>query len=176
MAVFCHDPDAWRRGYSLGTLDKMQQRDPNGDRGATKRSNTPGSQSVFRSLGHAWLTLAVAEKIDDSPHDLVGIRRFDEGGIIIQRTPHVVNSFSWGAKTMAMCVPLRLDRIVSPVQRAGVGRIVLQGSSQCGRLHHEIRGRTMPSPFRPTWWSRTETKSSGRVACFVRCQRGHDMA
>jgi len=60
----------------------------------------------------------------------VGVRRLDSAQVIVRRTATAVHTFSWGAKVMALCAPLREDRIVSPDQRSGVGQIILQGSRE----------------------------------------------
>jgi hypothetical protein len=60
---------------------------------------------------------------------LRGVLRLDAGRIILNRTPTSVHSVSWGARGMAQCVPLRLDRMVSPDQRNGIGSIRLAGGS-----------------------------------------------
>jgi hypothetical protein len=132
MAVFAHDPDAWQlANNSLVTLEKMQKRNPSGDIQRDDEFEFPSSRvSLFRSLGLAWLALNSVQQIEDSPQPRLGILRLDSGKVILHRTPHVINSLSWGTKPMAMCVPLRLDRIVSPDQRSGIGRIWIEGSEE----------------------------------------------
>jgi hypothetical protein len=132
MSVFAHDPDAWQlANNSMVTLEKMQNRNASGDIQRDDEFEFASSRvSLFRSLAHAWLALDMAEAIDDTPRQQLGVLRLDAGKVILHRTPHVVNSFSWGTKSMAMCVPLRLDRIVSPDQRSGIGRISIEGSDK----------------------------------------------
>jgi hypothetical protein len=130
MAVLAGDPDAWSlANRSLATLEKMQARHPSGAVIGDGETRFPSAQTgLFMSLGQSWLVLAVADQIHDAPKSKTGILRLDAGKILLHRTPRVVNSVSWGAKIMAMCVPLRLDRIISPDQRSGIGHIRLAGS------------------------------------------------
>jgi hypothetical protein len=130
MSVFTNDPDAWQLAKnSLVTLEKMQNRNGSGDIQRDDEFEFPSSRvSLFRSLAHTWLALELAQEIDDAPRERIGVLRLDAGKVVLHRTPHAVNSFSWGSKSMAMCVPLRLDRIVSPDQRSGIGRIWIEGS------------------------------------------------
>jgi len=131
MAVFARDPQAWWLAFrSLDTLEKMQAR---GNSGAVYQ---PG-ESFFAStqtdlvyyLSLAWLTLQWADDLAASPMQRNGARRLDSGKIILNRTPSAVHTFSWGAKVMAQCVPYRLDRIVSPHPRSGIGHIRLKGQT-----------------------------------------------
>jgi len=63
--------------------------------------------------------------------------------VILRRTPDAIQTVSWGAKIMAQCVPCRLDRVVSPHERNGVGHVRLaQGREALPvRLQNaEVRG------------------------------------
>ena len=46
----------------------------------------------------------------------------------MNRTPTAVHTLSWGAVVMAQCVANRLDRVVSPDQRNGIGHIRVESS------------------------------------------------
>jgi len=65
----------------------------------------------------------MADRIEQTPHDRVGVRRLDSGKIILRRTGSAIHTFTWGAKVMAQCVPYRLDRMVSPDQLNGIGHV-----------------------------------------------------
>lgn len=131
MAVWAHDPDAWqwvRR--TVDTLEKMQARSTNGAVFHPAEYFFASTQSdLFRSLANAWLSLQLAGKITDAPRERFGVRRWDSAKVILHRTPQAVHTVSWGAKIMAQCVPRRLDRLVSPDVRNGVGQVRLAGGS-----------------------------------------------
>jgi hypothetical protein len=76
-------------------------------------------------MAQTWLALQTAKQIVDRPQPLLGVKRLDSGKIILHRTPNAVHTFSWGPVVMAQCVPWRLDRVVSPHQRNGIGQIQL---------------------------------------------------
>ncbi|GAB6186872.1 hypothetical protein [Thermopirellula anaerolimosa] len=130
MAVFGHDPEAWplaRR--SLEVIRRMQARNPSGAVYQPQEFFFASTQTdLLRSLAHAWLVLRYASDTKGEYHDRLGIRRLDSGQIILNRTPNAVHTLSWGAVVMAQCVANRLDRIVSPDQRNGIGHIRLEGS------------------------------------------------
>lgn len=131
MAVFGRDREAWplaRR--SLEVLLRMQKRNPSG---AVYQPQefffASGQTDLLRSLAHAWLMLHYASNAHGEWHERLGVRRLDSGRIILHRTPNAVHTLSWGGVVMAQCVANRLDRIVSPDQRNGIGHIRLEGSS-----------------------------------------------
>ena len=129
MAVFARDPDAWTLALrSLAALEKMQARSKDGAIFDPSEYFFASTQhDMFRSLGLSWLLLQAAEAVPDHFHERLGVRRLDFGKIILHRTPRAVHTFSWGARCMAQCVPYRLDRIVSPDQRSGIGHVRLKG-------------------------------------------------
>lgn len=129
MAVFGQDPDAWTLALrSLAALEKMQARSAQGAIFDPSEYFFASTQhDMFRSLGLSWLLLQSAETVPDRFQQRLGVRRLDAGKIILNRTPGVVHTFSWGARCMAQCVPYRLDRIVSPDQRSGIGHVRLKG-------------------------------------------------
>ena len=129
MAVYAGDSDAWSlANRSLDTLEKMQRRHPSGRiYGPDESFFASAPTDLFRYLGRSWLILETADTIPDSPRPLLGVRHLDSAMVVLRRTPNDIHSLSWGAKIMAMCVPLRLDRIVSPHQASGVGHIRVEG-------------------------------------------------
>ncbi len=129
MAVWAHDPDAWAwvlRG--LEVLENMQARSTEGavfHPGEYFFAST--QHDLFRSLANAWLSMQLAGEIRDAPRDRVGVRRWDSAKVILRRAPGAIHTVSWGAKIMAQCVPCRLDRVVSPHERNGIGHVLLAG-------------------------------------------------
>lgn len=132
MAVFGRDPDAWAAMLgSLATLEKMQARSPSGaifHPGEYFFAST--QHDMIRALANAWLSLQLAQEIPDHAQRRLGVRRWDSARIVLRRTPDAIHTVSWGAKIMAQCVPHRLDRLVSPHDRNGVGTIQLAGEKK----------------------------------------------
>ena len=137
MAVFARDGDAWElANRSLDTLEKMQRRHASGAIYAPGESFFASTQSDrLVSLAGAWLTLKCADRIPRAFHEPLGVRRLDCGKIILHRTPAAIHTFSWGAAVMAQCVPLQLDRIVSPDSRNGIGHVTLKGAAKPLPVH-----------------------------------------
>jgi hypothetical protein len=129
MAVWAHDPDAWTFVFrTLDTLEKMQARPLDGAVFHPAEYFFASTQSdLFRALANAWLSLQLAEEISAAPRERVGVRRWDSAKVILRRTPDAIHTVSWGAKIMAQCVPRRLDRLVSPHERNGIGHVRLAG-------------------------------------------------
>ena len=132
MAIYGRDPHAWSWFVrTLVTVEKMQARNPDGAVYTKGEYFFPSTQhDRIYSLGRTWLWLHFADDLVDKPVDLRGVLRLEAGRIILNRTATSVHSVSWGARCMAQCVPLRLDRMVSPDQRNGIGSIRLAGSSK----------------------------------------------
>lgn len=129
MAVWAQDPDAWESVQrTLDTLEKMQARSPEGAVFHSAEYFFPSTQTdLFRSLANAWLSLQLAGQINDAPRERSGVRRWDSARVILHRTPEAIHTVSWGAKIMAQCVPRRLDRLVSPDARNGLGQVRIAG-------------------------------------------------
>lgn len=129
MAVWARDPDAWtwtRR--TLDTLEKMQARSTNGAVFYPGEYFFASTQhDLLRSLANAWLSLQLAADLPNAPSERAGVRRWDSAKVMLCRTPDAIHTVSWGAKIMAQCVPRRLDRVVSPHERNGVGSVRLAG-------------------------------------------------
>jgi hypothetical protein len=125
MAVYAQDPDAWSLTKDcLATTEKMQARNPDGPIFTPKEMHYSGSQQiVLEELAREWLMLQGAQGIVDRPRPPLGVKRLDSAKIILHRTPKAIHTVSWGPVIMAQCVPWRLDRVVSPDQRDGVGHV-----------------------------------------------------
>ena len=127
MSVLLRDPDAWTLACScVETLERMQARSTSGTVYAPGETFFASTQTdLLSSLATSWLVLKLADRIERAPCERVGVRRLDSGKIILHRTGSAIHTVSWGPQVMAQCVPYRLDRIVSPDQRNGIGQIVL---------------------------------------------------
>jgi hypothetical protein len=129
MAVWARDPDAWEVVLrTLDALEKMQARQSNGAVFHPDEYFFASTQTdLFRALAHAWISLQLAGEMAHAPRERIGVRRWDSAKIILHRSPRAIHTVSWGAKIMAQCVPNRLDRVVSPHERNGVGHVRLAG-------------------------------------------------
>lgn len=132
MAIYGHDPDAWSLAQQgMATAERMQARSSEGiifD--PTEFFFASTQHDALRKLAHEWLLLQTAGPIANQPQPKLGVRRLDAGKLILHRMPGAVHTVSWGARVMAQCVPYRLDRIVSPDMRSGLGEIYLKGKSR----------------------------------------------
>lgn len=137
MACYAGDPDAWSLAMqSLDVIRRMQSRTPDGNIYLPEEFFFASTQTdLLRSLALAWLTIQTADPIRDEPVQRRGVRRLDSARIILNRTPTSVHSLAWGARTMAQCVPYRLDRIVSPHARNGIGYVRLKGAKSALPVH-----------------------------------------
>lgn len=132
MAVCAGHPDAWSEAQrGLQTLYKMQGRT---DSGAVYLDGeyffASTHSSLFRATAHTWLLLQISGRVPKCCVDPVGVRRLDAAKIVLHRTGRAIHSFSWGARTMAMCVPYEVDRIVAPHPRSGIGHVRLEKANQ----------------------------------------------
>lgn len=149
MAVWARDPEAW--GWvlrTLETLEKMQARSNDGAVFYPGEYYFPSTQhDMLRALGNAWLSVQLADDIPNVAREFIGVRHWDSAKVMIHRTPQAIHTVSWGAKIMAQCVPYRLDRLVSPQARNGVGYIRLAAGRaalplklQNAEIHEEADG------------------------------------
>jgi len=127
MSVLLRDPEAWSLACScVETLERMQARSTSGTVYAPGETFFASTQTdLLSSLATSWLVLKLADAIERAPCERVGVRRLESGKIILRRTGSAIHTVSWGPQVMAQCVPYRLDRIVSPDQRNGIGQVVL---------------------------------------------------
>jgi len=129
MATCGADPDAWGlANRSTQTLEKMQRRHASGMTYGPDETFFPSARTdLFSELGRTWLLLRQAKVLANRPQPRLGVRRLDSAKIVLHRTPNSFNSFSWGARIMAQCVPMRPDRVVSPELRSGIGHVCVAG-------------------------------------------------
>jgi hypothetical protein len=128
MAAYAQDADAWPLlKKCLATGEKMQARDSQGALYAQEEIVYPGAQQLAgEALARDWLTLQTVKLFVDRPQPLLGVKRLDIGKLILHRTPKAIHTLSWGSVVMAQCVPWRMDRVVSPDQRDGIGHVQLK--------------------------------------------------
>ncbi|MEP0844824.1 MAG: hypothetical protein HRF43_19155 [Phycisphaerae bacterium] len=157
-AVFLKDPHAWSNFLNcLRTAERMQARDPTGPVYAPQDYYYFGLQhELLYQLVHEWMTLQVAGEIVDRPTPILGLKRWENGRVVVHRTPLAVHTLSWGARVMVQCVPVRLDYAVSPEPENGVGHVLLAGQKRGDPLRvaqdrraplHDARIRETPDGF-----------------------------
>ena len=131
MNVLCGDAEAARlERAALDTCERMQARSPDG------RSLLPG-EYFFPSLpgmyAHAYaatflLHLTLGEGVApvsaaEFERRLAGVRYFQHGAFLAQRTPAGFTSFSWGRLVMGQAIPFDADLLGSPLEHSFVGHI-----------------------------------------------------
>jgi len=129
MAVYGNDREAWvLADRCLEVLERMQARTDSGTVYLPEETFFASSQSdKLTHFSSMWLTLHFADRFEPADPRREGVRPFDSGRFVLNRTPSAVHSFSWGAKVMAHSVAMRKDRLVSPHERSGVGFVQLKG-------------------------------------------------
>ncbi len=132
MAVFAGDADGWSLAEKcLATGEKMQARAPRGSIYEKVELVYGGApQLTGEMMAREWLALQTARQIVNRPQPPRGVKRLDIGKIILHRTTKAIHTLSWGPVVMAQCVPWRMDRVVSPDQRDGVGEIRLKNEQK----------------------------------------------
>jgi hypothetical protein len=132
MATLLGDKDAWSLAMrSLDAAEKMQSRSKSGAVYADGEYFFASTQhSLFRAYSRTWLDLQLAKSIVDRPTEKLGVRYLQNGKIMLNRTPSAVHTCAWGQNTMAQCVPMNLDRIMSPDMRDGIGSVRLAGATK----------------------------------------------
>ena len=129
MASLTGDPDAWHLMLPcLATQEKMQARSASGAVYLDEEyffASTLSDQLYYCVM--AWLAAQYRGPIEDRFTERRGVRRFDSGKFILNRTPSAIHAVSWGANVMAQVVAFRLDRVTSPHPRSGIGHIRVEG-------------------------------------------------
>jgi hypothetical protein len=128
-AVFGDDPEGWvLLDRSLDVLDKMQARAPGGAiYQPGENFFASGQTDKLCQFSRAWLSLHFAKSHEPKLRPRMGVRRLDNAKILLNRTPSSVHAFCWGTRTMAQCMPMQLDRMISPHERSGVGYVKVPG-------------------------------------------------
>jgi hypothetical protein len=132
MASFAGDPDAWPQLMrNLATGEAMQARDSSGALYKDEETVYGGAQLLAgEQIARVWLALQTFKNFVGESKPLLGVKRLDAGKLILHRTPTAVHTLSWGSVIMAQCVPWRMDRVVSPDQRDGVGQVRRKGDKK----------------------------------------------
>ncbi len=129
MAAFEGDRDGWslaRQGWEA--MEKMQARSADGRVFLPDEYRFPSTQhDTIGTFALQWLSLHVADPIRDEPVPRLGTRHLQSGGLVLQRTPKMFVTLSYGAKVMAQAAAMGLDRIVSPDQRSLIGAVYVAG-------------------------------------------------
>jgi hypothetical protein len=132
MAAFLHDPDASglaRR--SLDCIEKMQKRNIEGNVYQIPENFFASGQTDLIFYGSlSWLSLFYMDNAPDAFTEKTGVKLFDSGKIILNRTSKAVQSLSWGSEIMFQCVVKDSDRVFDSDTRNGIGYIILKGQAK----------------------------------------------
>ncbi len=128
--TFFNDSEALRHlENGLDCAEKMQARHKSGavyGKGEYFFAST--QQHLLYWLAESWISLNHATKeITEPGPDKIGVKMYDSGKIIINRSKNAVHSVSWGKSFMVQCLPIAKDRVISPDQSNGIGFIRLKG-------------------------------------------------
>ena len=130
MERLMRDPQAATlAAVALDTLERMQQRNPDG------RTFAPGEFVLYpRPEPHTGVQIAKAlmftklwppverpEPIDKLWEKLLGPRIFEDGRFAMMRTESGISSFAWGPVMIGQTVPFALDPIINPYPHSLVG-------------------------------------------------------
>jgi hypothetical protein len=154
MASRLGDSDAWSMMKPcLNALKLMQARNPCGSVFREDEFFFPSAQSdLLAGCARAWLELAYREPIVDQSVNRTGVRLFDEGRFVLNRTATAVHTVSWGSYLMAQINPLTLDRLTDPHYDSGVGHVLLEGEKFPERVElKKLAVHSAADSFDVTW-------------------------
>lgn len=132
MAAFNHDPDAPELARRvLDCTEKMQKRNAEGNVYTEEENFFPSAHSDLIFCGAlSWLTMSYMNNIPDRFTEKTGIKIFESGKVIINRTPKAIHSLSWGSKIMFQSLANKYDRVFDSDMHNGIGYIILKGESE----------------------------------------------
>ena len=131
-ATFLNDTDAPEFARRvLDCTEKMQKRNPAGNIYKVEENYFPSAHSDLILYGSlSWLTMFYMGSIPDKFTEKTGIKIFESGKIVINRTPTAIHSLSWGSKIMFQSVANKYDRVFDSDMKNGIGYIILKGQSE----------------------------------------------
>ena len=129
MAVFANDPDAWH--YARETFEcirLMQQRHPEGNIYSAQETEFPSTQSdIMIYLLHTWQALHFSQNIKDEWQPLKGVKSFENGKILLNKSDHFIHSLCYGNQIMFLPTLNAADRFFDAFTGSGMGIIRLKG-------------------------------------------------
>ena len=135
MAVYAHDKDAFHHAQeSLACLERMQGRHRAGNIYAEDEYYFPSTQNdLMVYLPQAWQTLHYASgacDVIDNYAQKTGVRHFESGKILLNKSERFLHSLSYGNKIMFLPTVNALDRVFDSYVGSGVGRIWLKNEQK----------------------------------------------
>lgn len=132
MAVFAHDKDAFHDAKeSFECLERMQGRHAAGNIYADGEYFFPSAQNdLMVYLPQSWQTLHFAQDVVDEYTPKVGVRHFESGKILLNKSGKFLHSLSYGNKIMFLPTLNASDRMFDSYAGSGIGRIRLQGAEK----------------------------------------------
>jgi hypothetical protein len=132
MAAFFKDPDAPELARRvLDCTEIMQKRNPQGNVYTKEENYFPSAHSDLIFYGMlSWLTMWYMDDAPDQFAEKKGVKAFESGKLVINRTSKAIHSLSWGAKIMFQSLPNRYDRVFDSDMYNGIGYIILKGSKE----------------------------------------------
>lgn len=131
MNVLGKDPEAaWLERVSFETLEKMQARSASGRTLLPQEYFFPSLPSSYvDSYAKTFLLHALygegRDPVGESEFQqrYTGVRHFEHGKFLAQRTPGGFTSFSWGNRVMGQAIPFAKDLLGSPNELGFVGTV-----------------------------------------------------
>lgn len=130
MAVYANDRDAWHLTMeALECIERMQERHPEGNIYNEKEYFFPSTQhDLILYLSLSWQALHFARNLPDSYTPKNGVKWFENGKIILNKSDKFLHSLSYSNKIMFMPTLNRPDRIFDSYPRNGIGSIREKGA------------------------------------------------
>ena len=155
QAVLYGDRQAARLArICLETIECMAARNPDGALFLQDEFFFASTQHMFFELAcQAYLMLRTkgegAPPISEKELicQLAGTYLFESGEFAILRTPNSVSTFSWGARTMGMVLPLQKDILLTPYESSLVGTVIIDSVRHERSVVQEVRYIEMERGF-----------------------------
>lgn len=132
MSVFAHDQDAFHYAKeAFKCLEQMQGRHEAGNIYAENEYFFPSTQNdLMVYLPQAWQTLHYAQNIVDNYAPKVGVRHFESGKILLNKSEDFLHSLCYGNKIMFLPTVNDNDRVFDSYIRSGIGKVRLKGEQK----------------------------------------------
>lgn len=132
MSVFAHDRDAFHHAKeSLQCIELMQARNSAGNIYDETEYFFPSTQNdIMVYLAQAWQTLHYAQNVVDDYTPKVGVKHFENGKILLNKSKAFLHSLSYGNKIMFLPTLNARDRVFDSHQGSGIGKIRLKGEKE----------------------------------------------
>jgi hypothetical protein len=146
ISLLFNDPEAaYLERISFESVARMQERTPSG-------ATLLKSEYFFPSLPQAYAYFYAVSCLFHAHHGegvkpisaaefekrVGGVRFYDQGQFVAQRTGRGFASFSWGNRVMGMAIPFDKDLIGTPFELGYVGEIIEKGGKEAAQKKPRI--------------------------------------